>query len=274
MQSVEKTFRYSYIFKNLGVIYLLFLGIGSWLILTFDGHLFFLFMLLGIGVLAIIIYVTTSVTISDKEIAGRTMLGSRTLKWLEIGTIRSTNSSFKLINTDGDISIRINSRLDGYAEIFNLLNRKRSDLFEYDKHNPFSRSVIGSIATVTIQLFLLIISIINLIFNKEEFGRYALFIGVGISSIYFLFNWFFSPQSITMKSNSLTIKYVHKTDLYSKDNIGSLSFRKGAATLNLKGNKNVTFSLSGFAQSPAVVYYVLQRWYQDSLAKPTVSSIA
>lgn len=277
MESTEKTFRYTYILKNLGVVYLLFLALDVWLTFAQDGPIFFLFILFGVGVVGAIIYITTSVTISNEDVSGRTLTGVRILKWSEIGAIKSTNSSFKMINVDGDISIRVNSRLDGYMEIFRLLYQKRADLFEYDKHNPFSRSVSSNIATVTIQLFLLIVSIANLVLLILNMGNsyfHILFIFVGVGSIYTLINWFFSPQSITMHPNSLTVKYFHKTNLYSKDDIVSIYFGRALAIVNLKSNKRVTFSLSGFAQSPTVIYYVLQTWHPAAFVKLTNDLVA
>jgi hypothetical protein len=268
MKNNLKTFRYTYIFKNLGVVYLIFLALGFWLTFSFDGDIIFLLVLIGVGVISTTIYLTTSASVSDEEITTKTLFGANSIKWSEVDNISSKRSSIMLKNRDGDITLRVNSRLDGYAQIFNLLYQKRADLFGYDKHNPFSRRVIDNIITLIIQLFFLMISIANLIFlilNKGDSTTHIIFIGLGISTIYSMINWFFSPQSLTVNSNSLTIKYFYKTVSYSKDEIVAISFLKGQAFVGLKNKMVIKFSVSGFAQSGFVVYYVLKRWHPEAI---------
>jgi len=268
MQSTEKTFRYTYILKNLGVVYLIFLALGFWLTFYFDGDVVFLFILIGVGVALIVIFLTTSVVISDEEITTRTLLGEKSLKWSEVDRISSERSSIKLMNRDGDTTLRVNSRLDGYAQIFSLLYQKRGDLFEYRVHNPFSRSVISNIITLIIQLFFGVVSVINLVFlilNKEYSMSQIIFVGLGVFITYSLSNWFFSPQNLTINSNSLTIKYFYKNISCSKDEIASISFWKGQAIMGLKNKKVIKFSVSGFVQSGFVVYYVLKRWHPEAI---------
>ena len=172
-----------------------------------------------------------------------------------------------LTNRDGDITLRVNSRLDGYAHIFDLLYQRRSDLFEFSRQSPFSRGVLNSIVIPIIYSFFLIIFIAILVFSlfdKENGAGQIYYIVLGVSMISAMISWSRSPRSLAIDSNSLTVKYFRKIDMYSKDDIASISFWKGIVTIILKDERTVRLSASWFAQSPFVIYYVLKCWYPDS----------
>lgn len=132
MEAKEKTFRYSYILKNLGALYLIFLvivlviSLAGWdpVFLICDG------VMLGGGLIFVTWYLTTSVSTSEFGIATKTIFGSKSLQWSEIGNFSSQGSSIRLCTNDGGRVLSIDSRLDGYNEIFELLYQKRPDLFD------------------------------------------------------------------------------------------------------------------------------------------------
>ena len=262
MQTIEKTFRYTYILKNLGLVYLLFLAIGTWLTFAFDGFITFPIILLGVGVLGIVLYLTTSVTISNEDVSARTLTGSRTLRWSEIGVIKSTSSFFKLINVDGDTSIRINSRLDGYAQIFGLIYQKRGDLFDVNKTNSFSKKVIKHIVALLFSALMVIFFVLLFIFSKD-FKFVGLSIVFGLSVFYELNGLLFTPESITIEENAVTLKYFNKTNSCSRDDIALIAFDGSHVSIIKKDNSHIT--VSDFPASPFVIYFVLKRWFE----KPT-----
>ena len=269
MQSNEKTFRYTYILKNLGVVYLLFLAIGFWITFAFDGPVFFIFVFLGVGVLGIIIYVTTSVTVFGEEISGRTLMVSRALRWSEIGSIKSTSSSFKLVNIDGDITIRVNARMDGYAEILDLLYQKRGDLFDANKFKSFSKSITALFAGLISYCLLFLLSMLRLVFGRDwESAGFSIVFGLLV--FYMLKGLFFTPKNITLEADALTLQYFRKTNSYLRDNIASILFSGSQVSIILKNNSHIV--ISGFSASPIVIYFVLRRWHQKPAQPSTYSN--
>ena len=121
MESNEKTFRYSQI-QSLVVFYLMFLVlcVVAGLFVGIREFMFFV-LLIGIGVILLILFLTTSIKISDSGITTNNLLGKKSLQWSDIRHVSSQGSSLKLHNRDGSNTLSINPRLDGSVEIFDLL---------------------------------------------------------------------------------------------------------------------------------------------------------
>lgn len=269
MENNLKTFRYTYIFKNLGVVYLLFLALGIWITFAFDGPIIFLFILLGVGGLGIVMYMTTSVTISNEEISARTLTGSNALRWSEIDSVTSTISSFKLVNMDGDISVRVNSRLDGYTEIFGLLYQKRADLFDANKFKLFSKNIATQVIGLVVYGLLFVVGVLRYVFGRDwtSIGMIVVF---GSSVFYLLKNLLITPKGITLEPNTLTLQYFRKISSYSRDDIGSIMFGRSGVLIILKNNLHMV--LPNFSASPILIYFVLKRWFENSIVKSASDS--
>jgi hypothetical protein len=121
MESNEKVFRYSQI-KSLGVFYLMFLVLCV-IAGLFVGIREFMFFaaLIGIGLILLILFLTSSVTISDFGITTKSLLGKKSLQWSEIRHASSKGASIRLHNQDGSNTVSISPKLDKSVEIFDLL---------------------------------------------------------------------------------------------------------------------------------------------------------
>lgn len=276
MEANEKTFRYAYMFKNLGVLYLIFLAIVVVISLFGGDSVFFICdgVMVGGGVLFVALYLTTSVGVSESGITTKTVLGTKSVKWSEISDVSSRGSSLKLRNYDGDVVLIINPRLDGSAEILNLIFSKRADLFDINKNNPLLRSFRSNVITLTIGLLLIMLAFL-LYFYKNYF-----YIS-GVLGLLFclqsLLSWYFSPRSIALEDNCLVVNYLNRSLRFSVDDIESIQI--GTTQQNqLKSvfivfrNKRV-MEVAGYKQTPFIIYPVLKQWHQNYVAKqPNLSA--
>ena len=138
VETNEKTFRYSHIFKNLGVLYLIFLIVVVIISLVGWDPVFLICigsMVTG-GLIFMVLYRNTSVSISEVEVTAKTILGTKSLNWSEIGSVSSRGTSLNLHSRDDGIVLTINPRLDGAAEISERVSSKRVDLFENYANKP------------------------------------------------------------------------------------------------------------------------------------------
>jgi hypothetical protein len=107
MQTADKTFRYSHIFKNIAVLYILFLFIVS--VLSFFARdpviLTVLGVTIGVGILLLTLFRTSGIHISRGGITQTTLLGRRSLTWKEIRQVSSQGSSLCLEGGSAALSI-------------------------------------------------------------------------------------------------------------------------------------------------------------------------
>lgn len=263
METTERTFRYSYIFKNLGTFYLMFLVlcvVAGWSV-GIREFMFFAIMI-GSGAVLLIGFLTSSVSISDARITIRNLLGTKSLAWSDIERFSSRGSSARLHNYDGNTILSINSRLDGYAEIFELLHHKRPDLFDIDKYRSIPHSVLNNVISILFGLFLAGLGVLGYVLGRDL--TTTLIFGLIFSLIAFV-NWYFSPRTITLGQNSLDIGYLRKVISYPIEDIASIDLggKRHPITSVFVIFRNRDFlQLSGYAQAPMVMYYVLKRWHQ------------
>ncbi len=280
METNEKTFRYSYIFKNLGTLYLIFLAIVVIISLIGWDPVFLICIgpMVAGGLIFTVLYRSTSVIFSETEITAKTLLGTKSLKWSEIGHFSSRGSSTRLHHYDGNTVLSIGSRLDGYTEIFELLHQKRPDLFDIDMYKSFTHKIMfNAIAQLAIGFFLVVLGLAGY-FSGNEALISTLIFGFIFTLVSF-WNWYSSPRVLTLGQKSLEIGYLQKTESFPISDIADIKFGGQQqiksvqinSVLVLLKNRNV-INLSGYNQSPGVMYFVLKRWLQKYSTEPKPTS--
>jgi hypothetical protein len=276
MESNEKTYRYSQI-KSLGVLYLMFLVlcVVAGLFVGIREFMFFT-ALIGIGVILLVLYLTSSVKISDLGITTKNLFGKKSLQWSEIRHVSSKGSSIRLHNRDGSSTVSISPGLDKSIELFDLLYSKRPDLFSIKKNNPLIYGFKSTFIYLGIGLLLIIVALL-LYYNNNRLNILMLLLGLGNFGAALLM-WYFSPRSITLESDCLIVKYINnQSKSISIDEIDAIQI--GRTKQNqfksvdiLYRNKRFVLPLSGFKQSPFIIYPVLRKWHQIHVEKPPVLS--
>lgn len=270
METNEKIFRYTYIFKNLGTFYLFFLLIV--IVISLFGKDFVFFICDGVMVAGGLIfatwYLTTHVIVSEFGIATKTVLGSKSLKWSEINRFSARGSLTRLHHYDDNTVLSIGSRLDGYAEIFELLHQKRPDLFDIEKYKSITHNMSNAIVQLVIGIFLVILGLLGY-FSGIEALISTLIFGVIFSLVSFR-NWYFSPRTLTLEQESLNFSYVNKTVSLPIDEIKDIKIGRQQQIKSAQVNSVLVFlrnghivTLSGYDQSSIVMYHLLKRWFQS-----------
>lgn len=268
METSEKKFRYTYVFKNLGVLYLIFLIMIIIISLVGREAVFFIcdgVMIFG-GLIFVAIYLNTSVNISETEITEKTVLGKKSLMWSEIDYISSRNSSLKLHNHDGDVVLAINPRLDGSTEIFDLIFSKRSDLFDAYKNTPILPNDTSNIVKTIFGFLLVALAVIGY-FRETNVANYmsAFILGLFFCLQATLY-WFYHPRSIALENNSLVLSYLRKSVSISADDVVSVQIGKTkqrqVTSVFLVSSSKEIMEISKYKQSPLIIYPVLKQWHE------------
>jgi hypothetical protein len=265
MESNEKTFRYSQI-KSLGILYLMFL------VLCVVGGLFvgirefmFFAILIGLGVILLVLFLTSSVTISDMGITAKNLLGKKSIQWSEIRHVSSQGASIKLHSRDGSNALSLSPRLENSVEIFDLIYSRRPDLFSLKKNNLFVRSFRNNLITLAIGLLLIVVSFV-LYFNIRYLDIFGGIVGL-LFCAQALFSWYFSPRRITMQNDCLIVNYLNKSVSHSADDIADIQIGRTkqnqfkSVDIVFRGKRTV-LPVSEFKQSPFIIYPVLHKWHQ------------
>lgn len=275
METNQKTFRYSFFLRNLGVFYLMFLVscVLAGLIAGIREFMFYAIMI-GVGVVLLLIFLTSTVSTSELGISTKTLFGIKSLKWSEISRISSKGSSLKLHDHDGDTTLSINPRLDGSVEIFNLLFSKRPDLFAIQKNNPLSRSFRSNAIRLAAGLLLVILSVLLYFYRNYFYIPGVLGLLLCLES---LLNWYFSPHSIALENDRLVVNYLNRSLRFSANDIeaiqiGSAGQNQFESVLIVFRDKKV-MKVAGFKQAPLIIYPVLQQWHQNYAARQPDPSI-
>lgn len=265
VETNEKTFRYSHIFKNLGVLYLIFLIVVVIISLVGWDPVFLICigsMVTG-GLIFMVLYRNTSVSISEVEVTAKTILGTKSLNWSEIGSVSSRGTSLNLHSRDDGIVLTINPRLDGAAEISERVSSKRVDLFENYANKPILHSNRNIVVWLSIGLLLIILSI--LLYIVKDYVFTAGFLGL-FFWLQAVVSWYSSPRRITLESNNLVVHYVNKSISIAADDIVSVQIGKtkqGQVTaVYLVFPNRRLMEISGYKQSPFIIYPVLKKWHE------------
>ena len=268
MDVTEKTFRYSHIFRNLGVPYFMFLFLVS--ILSYFARDLVILTVLGMtiafGLFLVVLYRTLSIQVSDRGITQKTLLGNKSLDWEAIRQISARGSSLRV---QGDhVNLSISPRLYGAMEISQWIQTKRPDLFKIRQIAWLERSNTKNIAILSIGLVLIILSVLL------YFYRDYLFLP-GIAGVllcgYAAGNWYFSPRGLIIDRNSLIVRYQKRSLSYSAHDIAGIQASKTqqdqfrSVVVGFR-DQNV-LDMSVFQQTPFITYPVLKKWHQKSVTK-------
>jgi hypothetical protein len=266
MEAKGKTFRYSQI-KSLGVLYLMFLVlcVVAGLFVGIREFMFFA-LLIGIGVILLVLFLTSSVTISDSTVTTRSLFGKKSLPWSEIRHVSSKGASIRLHSQDGRNTVSLSPGLDQSVEIFDLLYSRRPDLFSIKKNNPFVYGFKSTFIYLAIGLLLILVSAL-LYFNNGYLSILMMLIGLGNCGAA-IFNWYFSPRRVVLENDCLIVKYINnKSRSISANDIDAIQIGRTKQnqfkSVNvLLRNGSSVIPLSGFKQSPFIIYPVLSKWHQ------------
>jgi hypothetical protein len=130
---------------------------------------------------------------------------------------------------------------------------------------------------LAIGLLLIIVSLLLYFFNNSYMDIFMILIGLGNCGAA-LFTWYFSPRKIILENDCLIVRYINnKSKSISADDIDAIQI--GRTRQNqfksvdvLFRNRGSVLPLTGFKQSPFIVYPVLRKWHQMYAQKQPVAS--
>jgi hypothetical protein len=262
IESPEKTFRHSF-----GKLAWMFLGalFFGFIVYTSGNWDLFTLAIIGIFIIVAISYAASSVRISNDEIETRRLLGSKSLRWSEIFRVSMRGQSLRLHNRDEDVTLSLDSQLDGYTEILDIVFNKRPDLFEVGDNNIMTRSVLGTIFTVGVG-FLLLLASVFLFITLDETG---IIIGLSLAIIGLILigSWMLGAQRLELESQTMTIVYLYRKVSYTTSDINSITLEKRRTKngyiyfvqANLSSGKKLR--IPTFQQGSSLVYQLLKRWH-------------
>lgn len=256
MEANEKTFRHS--LDKILLMVLLLLGVSVF----YPGPLdIFLLSLMGIALVEILFYATSRVKISDETITTNSLLSSRSLRWSEIVRVSTRGQVFRLHNDNENRVLSLAPQLDDYAELLDVIFRKRPDLF--DEHKDTVRSS-GWLANIIVLGFGL------LLMATPVLGEFPPFLSLFLfqAGVLVIAGWLLFQKSLTLESNNLTLRSLFKQASYSASDIQSISLEKVNTKsgimyfvqINLRSGQTV--SLPAFQYGFPLMYLVLRRWHE------------
>jgi hypothetical protein len=261
MESNKRIFRHS-----LGKLLLMYLGLLIFGLLFYligpEGY--FLIVIVGIGLIITLFYSTSSIKVSEQEITASKLLGSKSLKWSEIEHVSTGGQSLRLHNHDEDIVLSLDSQVEGYAEILDIVFSKRPDLFNEGENTVMSTGWLVNLLIVGFGLLIIVFSVFMFSVPEEEFDKIFSVILFALG-VYLIVSWFFSPKSVALENRTLLLIYFLKEVSYSAEDIRFISLEKTRTKdgyvyfpqLNLKSGKKI--KLPGFKQGTVITYQVLKK---------------
>jgi hypothetical protein len=177
----------------------------------------------------------------------------------------------QLHSRDEDLTLSIDSQLDDYNEILDIIFSGRPDLLEENENNVMPSSWLRNTVVLGSGLFIIAISIV-LFFVLEGFDKTfsLLFLALGA---YVLGSWFSSPRYLTLESKNLIVAYLLKEVPYSVDDINSISYRRKSKResgyinfiqIDLRSGDNIQFS--AFKHGNAFAYQILKKWHKKAIS--------
>jgi hypothetical protein len=277
MEMAKRTFRHSFgklAMMSLGVVALVFA-----LFLDSEAN-YLLIGITGLAFLIVLFYMTSSVKISNEEIVTTRLLRTKSLAWLDISHVSMWGQALRLHSRDDDVVLSIDSQLDGYTEILDIIFKKRPDLFDVGDNDLISRGLLGSIASVGAGLAMMGISSVFVFYMAGEVETFniilaSIFFAMGIFIIAY---WFLSPQSILLENQTVVVLYLFKEMHYAVSDINSITLEKRQtrngyiyfAQVNL--TKGKPLKLSGFKLGSVLMYQILKRWHDKASSAQQLAS--
>jgi hypothetical protein len=269
MESNERIFRHS--FGKLALMCLGLLIFGFLIYLMWPEGYFLLLALIGIGLIVTLFYSTGSIKVSDQEVTSSRLLGSKSLRWSEIERISMRGQNLRLHNHDEDIVLSLDSQVEGYPEILDIVFSKRPDLFKKGEDTVLSSGWLANLYILGFGLFLIIAFSVFMFSLSEEFEKISSAILVAMG-VWLLVSWFLSPKSIALEDRTLLVMHFFKEVSYSAEDIRFISLEKTRTKdgyvyfpqLNLKSGKKI--KLPGFKQGTVITYQVLKKWHEKAIS--------
>jgi hypothetical protein len=190
---------------------------------------------------------------------------------VDISHVSMQGQALRLHSSDDDVVLLIDSQLEGYAEILDIVFRRRPDLFDVGNNDVMSRGLLGSIAALGSGLAMVCISVLFFyVAGKMETMSIifaAVFFAIGI---FIIANWFLSPQRILLENQTMVVSYLFREVSYTAGDIKSIALVKTKTRngyiyfvqTNLKNGKSL--KLSGFALGSVLMYQILKRWHEKA----------
>ncbi|HMB22432.1 MAG: hypothetical protein ACM33V_09040 [Chloroflexota bacterium] len=172
-------------------------------------------------------------------------------------------------NRDEDVTLTLDSQLDDYNEVLDLVFSRRPDLFDAGENNVLSGNWLRNVVLLVAGLVVITISII-LVFLLEGFDK-IFSLPLFMLGIYIVWSWFSAPRRLTLDGKNLIVGYLLEEASYSVDEIRSISYKRkrkpksgyiNYIQINLKAGDDIQFSL--FEHGNAFAYQVLKRWYETT----------
>ena len=271
MESTERTFRHSFGKLALMLLGLLALGYAVFSIGSVD---YFLVSIVGIGFVVALFYSTSSIRISNEEIVTRRLLGSKSLRWSEIGRVSMRGQALRLHNHEEDVTLSFDSQLESYAEILDIIFNKRPDLFDVGENDVMSTGLFGSLFTIGFGLLLIGLSIFVFSASEELGALYALiFFALGL---YVIVSWFLSPKSIILEDQKLLVMYFFKEVSCMANDIKSVTLERRKTRngyiyfVHVNLNIGKPLKLPGFKQGSVLSYQILKRWHENAISRQSI----
>jgi len=240
-----------------------FVALGSQnILLVFPLLIFF-----GAIFLIALFSLTKVTTISDDGISSRSLLGEKSIRWSEIGSVSGRRYGIKLTDRDGSATIAPSPQLPGYPEVIELIGAKRPDLFNSAEYSELSRSWFSNIMFVLMGVIFLGLGVFLFFDSTDTMVPliYLAFFGIG-----FLAAIFMSVLSITIEGASLVIRYFLRETTLNRADIQSIGLTVTQTRNGINYNINIyttskrNIRFSGVGPSIPITYLVLKNWYNKN----------
>lgn len=269
MEASERVFRHSPVKVALIFFGVLFFGFFAFSIGQPD---YFLLGITGIVLVVALLYATSSVKISSEEITTKGLLGSKSLRWSEIGRISTWSEILRLHSRDEDLTLSIDSLLAGYPDLLDIIFSKRPDLLDKNDDHVMTINWPGSIASWGTSLFIIWIAVFQFWGTEtEDVDKIFSLIFFAIAAS-IIVKWFLAPKSLMLEDKNLIIGYWFKEASHSASDIDYVSLQKQRtrngyiyfAQITLVSGKKIR--LPAFKQGTQLTYQILKRWHKKAVA--------
>jgi hypothetical protein len=232
--------------------------------------------------------VSARVEVSNENIqSSHLLIGRAKIAWNEITEFKSnaTGQNLNLIASDGR-KVSITAQVGGYAQIIEILRRKRPDLFNvqpasrggvtsqitaFSGEKSFKRGAVGLIVGYTIGVLCLLFGIwgaINYQGNTSNLGIGLFFIFFGL---YLLGANLLSIQEIIVKPQQITIVKNFGEEELTHNQVAEIKIktvrgRRGRVTnfVIIQRVSGGSISINGLEGGPELLYDTLMNWWQGA----------
>jgi hypothetical protein len=266
MDTSEKIFRHSLV--KLVVLFFVALLFGFLAVVIQTDYL--LLGVTGIALVVALFYATSRVKVSNDEITTNRLLGSKSLKWSEIARVSTFGQTIRLHNYDDDLVLTLDSQLDGYADVLDIIFSKRPDLLDREDSTAMTISWLGAVSTLGVGVLIIIMGSLQFLETQGFEKIFSLiFLAIGLS---FIVRWFISPKRLTLEDKDLTLGYWFVETSYSARDIDHISLEKQRsrngyiyiAQINLTSGTKI--KLPAFKQGTHLTYQILKRWHKRAVS--------